>query len=92
MDGLFSFLASRNGRITRIVAGVILIVVGLAIGFQTDSIIGWIITVIGIAPLAAGVFDFCLFAPFFRFPFRGPDLREQLGAPPPPPPPSEATE
>jgi hypothetical protein len=84
MDGLFTFLASRNGRITRIVVGVILIVIGLAIGFNGGSIVGWIITVIGLGPTIAGALDLCLLAPFFGKPFKGPELRAQLGGQAPP--------
>jgi hypothetical protein len=78
MDGVFRFLASRNGRITRIVVGVILVIVGLAIGFQTHSIVGWIVTVIGLFPLIAGAVDVCLFAPFFGHAFKGSQLRSEL--------------
>lgn len=84
MDGLFSFLASRNGRITRIVIGAILVVIGLAIGFQNGSAAGWIITVIGLFPLVAGVFDLCLFGPFLGYSYKGGELREKLGTAPPP--------
>jgi hypothetical protein len=86
MDGVFRFLASRNGRITRIVVGVILVVIGLAIGFQTGSIVGWIVTVIGLFPLIAGAVDLCLFAPFFGHSFRGPELRSELEGKTTPPP------
>ena len=78
MDGVFRFLASRNGRITRLVIGVILVVIGLAIGFQTHSIVGWIVTVIGLFPLIAGALDLCLFAPFFGHSFKGAQLRAEL--------------
>ncbi|HVO69833.1 MAG TPA: YgaP-like transmembrane domain [Aggregatilineaceae bacterium] len=78
MDGVFRFLASRNGRITRIVVGVILVVIGLAIGFQTGSIVGWIVTVIGLFPLIAGALDLCLLGPFFGHSFRGAELRSEL--------------
>ena len=78
MEGYFAFLASRNGRITRIVVGVILIIIGLAIGFNTDSIVGWIVTVIGLFPLIAGALDLCLLAPFFGHSFRGAQLRSEV--------------
>ena len=84
MDGVFRFLASRNGRITRIVVGVILIVIGLAIGFNSGSLVGWFLTVIGLFPTVAGAVDICLFAPFFGKSLKGPALRAQLGAPPAP--------
>jgi hypothetical protein len=34
--------------------------------------------VIGLVPLAAGVFDRCVFAPLFGLPFAGPRLRQTL--------------
>jgi len=81
VDGFFAFMASRNGRITRIVVGAILLIVGLSIGFASGSVIGGIITVIGLGPLIAGTFDICLFAPFAGKPLKGPELRESLGGP-----------
>jgi hypothetical protein len=71
--GLIRFLASRNGRIARIVAGIVLIVVGLGVVGGTA---GWIIAVVGLVPLLAGIFDVCVFAPLFGLPFRGPKLRQ----------------
>jgi hypothetical protein len=61
--------------VVRIVAGVALILVGLlAIG----GVAGWIVAIIGLVPLAAGLFDRCVFAPLFGLPFVGPRLREVL--------------
>ncbi len=77
MQGVFGFLASQAGRLTRVVAGVILILIGL-LAFDGTTL-GVIITVIGLVPLAAGSFDVCLFAPLFGLPFRGPKLRGTVG-------------
>ena len=74
MNALFSFLASQNGRITRAVAGIVLIVIGLLVG----GTVGWIIVIVGLVPLLAGLLDFCVLAPLFGLPFRGPDLRSDL--------------
>ena len=75
MKAFFRFLASSTGRLVRAVAGLILIVVGIwAIG----GVVGWILAVIGLVPLVAGVFDWCFFAPLFGLPFAGPRLRETL--------------
>ena len=71
---LIDFLASGAGRIARIVAGIVLIVVGLAVVGGTAGIV---IAVIGVVPLAAGLFDFCVFAPLFGLPFAGPDIRSR---------------
>jgi hypothetical protein len=64
-------MASRAGRGIRIVAGAALIAIGIAVG----GIGGTIVAVVGVLPLAAGILDVCLFAPFFRAPFRGRDVR-----------------
>jgi uncharacterized membrane protein HdeD (DUF308 family) len=70
---LINFLASNpTGRIVRIVAGIILIVVGLLVIGGTAGII---VAVIGLAPLLAGVFDVCLFAPLFGASFYGKKIR-----------------
>lgn len=66
------FMASTAGRLIRIVAGIVLIIVGLAVVQGTGGII---LAVIGLVPLAAGVFDFCIFAPLFGQPFSGPAIR-----------------
>jgi hypothetical protein len=75
MDEALGFFASNNGRITRIVAGVILLLVGI---FVVGGTVGWIIAIIGLVPLAAGVFDFCVIAPLMGKPFMGDALRASL--------------
>ncbi len=75
MLGLFGFLGSSAGRVTRAVAGVVLIVLGLAV---IHGIGGYIVAIIGLLPLAAGVFDFCIFAPLAGLPFSGSQLRAAL--------------
>ena len=74
MKTLFGFLASTAGRITRAIAGLILIGVGLALIGGTW---GYVLAVIGLVPLAAGVFDSCVFAPLAGYPFSGKALREK---------------
>ncbi len=66
------FMASPSGRVIRMVAGLILIGLGLV---WIGNIWGWLLAVIGLAPLAAGLFDFCLLAPLFSAPFWGNDVR-----------------
>ena len=75
MKAFFKFIASPAGRIIRIVAGVALIVVGLLV---LEGVAGWILAVVGLVPLAAGLFDRCVFAPLFGLPFVGPKLRQAL--------------
>jgi hypothetical protein len=75
MKGFFRFIASPTGRGIRIVAGLALILIGLlAIG----DIWGWILAIVGLVPLLAGLFDRCVFAPLFGLPFLGPRLRQAL--------------
>jgi hypothetical protein len=60
--GFVTFMRSGAGRGTRIVAGVAIIIVGLALVKGTAGIV---IAVLGLVPLLAGIFNFCLFAPLF---------------------------
>ena len=55
------FMRSATGRALRIIAGIALIAVGISIGGTG----GVIIAVVGIVPLAAGVFNFYLVVPLF---------------------------
>ena len=75
MNAFFKFIASPAGRIIRIVAGVALIVIGL---LALEGVAGWILAAVGLVPLAAGLFDRCIFAPLFGLPFVGPKLRQAL--------------
>lgn len=72
MNPFVTFMASAAGRITRVVAGVALVAIGwLVIG----GTIGIVVAVIGLVPLLAGLFDFCVFAPLFGAPLSGPKIR-----------------
>jgi hypothetical protein len=75
MTAFFRFMASPTGRVVRIVAGLILIAAGI---WWIQGIGGWIVAIIGLVPLAAGAFDWCVFAPLFGLPFVGPKLRETI--------------
>jgi hypothetical protein len=75
MNGFFSFIASPTGRGVPIIVGVALIVIGLAF---VQGIVGWILAIVGLAPLGAGVFDKCIVAALFGLPFAGPSLRSAL--------------
>ena len=70
--GFAQFMSSGLGRGLRIVAGIILIAVGLAV---VGGIGGIVLAVVGLVPLLAGVFDVCLFAPLFGAPLKGADVR-----------------
>ena len=70
--GFAQFMSRGLGRGLRIVAGIILIAVGLAVVGGTGGIV---LAVVGLVPLLAGVFDVCLFAPLFGAPLKGADVR-----------------
>jgi hypothetical protein len=72
MNPFVKFMASTTGRIVRIAAGLGLIAWGLlGLGGST----GLIVAIVGLVPLAAGVFDFCVFAPLFGNPMSGSKIR-----------------
>jgi hypothetical protein len=66
--GFVTFMRSGAGRGTRIVAGAAIIIVGLALVKGTA---GLVIAVLGLVPLLAGIFNFCLFAPLFGMDLMG---------------------
>ena len=70
--GFARFMASAAGRLLRIVAGIALIGLGLWVVGGTWGII---LAVVGLVPLVAGIFDFCVFAPVFGGPFLAKDIR-----------------
>jgi hypothetical protein len=72
MNPLIKFLASTAGRIVRILAGLALVAWGV---FGLANTAGYIIAVVGLVPLLAGVFDFCVFAPLFGYALSGPKIR-----------------
>lgn len=75
MNGLFAFLASSAGRAVRAIAGLVLIAIGIWVAEST--LWTWVWIIVGLVPLAAGLFDFCVFAPLFGLPFGGDQLREE---------------
>ena len=76
MNAFFRFMANGAGRIVRIIAGLLLIVIGLV---WVQGTAGWVLVIVGLVPLLAGAFDKCVFAPLFGLPFSGPQLREKVG-------------
>lgn len=72
---VLAFLGSQPGRVVRVVAGVALIIAGVLLG-------GWwlALAAVGLLPLAAGVFDFCVLGPLFHLPFVGPRFRQAMTA------------
>ncbi|MGB8213812.1 MAG: DUF2892 domain-containing protein [Anaerolineales bacterium] len=72
MNPFIKFMSSLAGRITRILAGLILVALGLLVIHHVGGII---VAVIGLLPLVAGLFDFCVFAPLFGAPLSGTKVR-----------------
>ena len=66
------FMSSSFGRGLRIVAGIALIVLGLAVVHGAGGII---LAIVGLVPLVAGMFNFCVFAPLFGGPFLAKDIQ-----------------
>ncbi len=62
------FMAGSVGRGVRIIAGMALIALGLLVIKDTAGII---VAVIGVLPILAGVFNFCMIAPLIGAPFSG---------------------
>jgi hypothetical protein len=71
-SGLAQFLASGAGRVVRAVAGFALIWWGFS--HRTGGI-GIVVMLIGVVPLAAGVFDFCVLSRALGGPFSGAAIR-----------------
>jgi hypothetical protein len=72
MNPFVSFMASTAGRVTRVVAGIALVLWGL---MSIQGTTGIVVAVVGAVPLTAGLFDFCVFAPLFGNPMSGPKIR-----------------
>jgi len=65
-------MSSAFGRILRMVAGLALVVVGLAMVHGAG---GLILAVVGVVVFAAGLFNFCIFGPLFGGPFWAKDIK-----------------
>jgi hypothetical protein len=63
VKGLIGFMQGTVGRILRVVLGLVLIYVGLAVVGGTAGII---VTVIGLVPIAMGVWGPCLLGFVFK--------------------------
>jgi hypothetical protein len=72
MNPFEKFMASPAGCITRVVAGIVLVAWGL---LGIHGVGGIIVAIVGLVPLLAGLFDFCVFVPLFGAPVSGPKIR-----------------
>lgn len=65
------FMSSIAGRLIRILAGIALVLIGL---LTIQGTAGTILAIVGLVPLVAGLFNFCVLAPLFGGPFLGKEV------------------
>lgn len=65
---IVSFLRSPTGRGLRIALGLLLVFAGVN---MIGGTAGLLVAAIGVVPVVAGVFNFCLAAPLFGFDING---------------------
>jgi hypothetical protein len=70
-----TFMTSNRGRMMRIAAGLVLMIVGL---FVIRDTAGTILAVAALVPIAGGVFDFCLAGLVLGYPLKGAEARRQI--------------
>ena len=70
-----TFMTSNQGRMMRVIAGIVLMSIGL---FVIKDTLGTILALIALVPIAGGVLDFCVAGVLMGYPFRGAKAREQL--------------
>ncbi len=68
-----SFLASGAGRALRLVAGFVLIGLGLGV---LGPPVGMVMAAVGLVPLTAGATDVCVLSALLGGPFRGQAIRD----------------
>ena len=68
------FMSRPAGRGLRIVAGIVLMFVGI---YLVKHVLGYIIVLVGLVPLIAGIGNFCLLAPLFGGPFKASNLAKK---------------
>ena len=66
-----AFMAEPLGRLIRVLAGIVLAAVGLAI---IGGLVGWIVAAVGLAFMALGTFNYCVLAPLFGGPFNSREI------------------
>ena len=71
-DRFAAIMATLYGRGLRMVAGLILLGLG---GLVIRQPYGAIVALIGLAPIAAGLLNWCLIAPLIGAPLHGDDVR-----------------
>ncbi|BAD60753.1 DUF2892 domain-containing protein [Nocardia farcinica] len=71
--GIVEFMRGTAGRAARIIAGIALILIGLA---AIGGPVGILVAVIGVIPIAAGAFNFCLLGPVLGLDLHGQPRRQ----------------
>lgn len=74
MKDFIRFMVNGAGRILRIIAGLALI----AGGYFLYPHPNWLMMAVGLVPLSAGIFDFCVLAPLFGYYFSGKKTRRAV--------------
>jgi hypothetical protein len=69
------FMTGTYGRLLRIVAGIMLISMGLLVVKDTA---GTIMAIAGLIPLFGGLLDYCVIGKVLGYPFSGAQTRKQL--------------
>ena len=67
MNGLINFMQGTAGRVLRVVLGLVLIYLGLAV---LGGTLGVIVAIIGLLPIAMGIWGPCLLGFVFKQPKR----------------------
>ena len=71
------FMSNPAGRISRVVVGLVLILVALC---ATIGVTREVLVAVGIVVFLAGALNVCLFAPLFRAPFLGKNIgKDNIG-------------
>lgn len=76
-ENIVRFMTSFQGRLGRIILGIVIISLGM---FVVQGTAGIIMTVVGLVPIAGGLFDFCLLGAALGYPLSGSKARKQLAS------------
>lgn len=68
MDKFIGFLQSNDGRVVRLMLGIVMIVFG-AVAIEPP--VSYVVMFVGLVPLAAGLMGICLVGPLFGYTLTG---------------------
>lgn len=68
MDKFIGFLQSNDGRVVRLMLGIVMIVFG-AVAIEPP--VSYVVMFVGLVPLAAGLMGICLVGPLFGYALTG---------------------